>query len=88
VEGTQVDIVANETCRLKPADAGTSAIRGRGGRGRPPQAAARRAGLEFVEKGFPAMMRLGALRGWSDLKSHRVGASYSVTSCDLRVLMD
>jgi hypothetical protein len=44
------------------------------GRGRPPQAAARRAGLEGVEKRLPAMMRLGALGGWSDPKSHRLGA--------------
>jgi hypothetical protein len=31
---------------------------GVGGRGRPPEVAARRAGLEFVENLFPAMIRV------------------------------
>ena len=44
------------------------------GRGRPPQAAARRAGLEFVEKVLTAMIWVGALGGWSDSKSHRPDA--------------
>src|SRR5678815_2142423 len=36
------------------------------GRGRPPQAAAHRAGLELVWKVLPALIRVGTLRGWSD----------------------
>jgi hypothetical protein len=34
----------------------------------------RRAGLEGVEKLLTAMMRVAALGGWSDSKSHRPGA--------------
>jgi hypothetical protein len=32
------------------------------------------AGLEFVEKVLTVMIRVGALRGWSDPTSHRLAA--------------
>ena len=54
--------------RPRPRRHGLPAEDGR--RRRPPAGPA----LKFVEKSLPAMIRVGALGGWSDWKSHRLGA--------------